>query len=135
MPETCVIVGASLAVHFFSPRPAVDHVVACLTCRNAAEQSFVCQHGGAPWPTAHEVPGGSSPELVPRGLHPQRIVIAPNFEVIRAAGTLDGEAFGPCVGVSRQSLEGKFCELLLYGVLRSCRGALALRSGAQRFRL
>jgi hypothetical protein len=53
MPETCVIVGASLAVHFFSPRPAVDHVVACLTCRNAAEQSFVCQHGGAPWPTAH----------------------------------------------------------------------------------
>jgi hypothetical protein len=25
-----VIVGASLAVHFFSPRPAVDHVVACL---------------------------------------------------------------------------------------------------------
>src|SRR5918997_3831788 len=84
---------------------AVDHVVACLTCRNAAEQSFVCQLGGAPWPTVHEVPGGSSPELVPGGLHPQRIVTAPTFEVIRAAGTLDGEAFGPCVGVSRQSLQ------------------------------
>ena len=77
MPETSVIVGASLAVHFFSPRPAVDHVVACLTCRNAAEQSFVCQHGGAPWPTVHEVPGGSSPELVPGGLHPQRISLPP----------------------------------------------------------
>jgi hypothetical protein len=50
MPETLVIVGASLAVHFFSPRPAVDLVVACLTCRNTAEQSFICQHGGAPWP-------------------------------------------------------------------------------------
>ena len=99
------IVGASLAVHFFSPRPAVDHVVACLTCRNAAEQSFVCQHGGAPWLTVREVPGGSSPELVPGGLYPQRIVTAPTFEVIRAAGTLDGEAFGPRVGVFRQSLE------------------------------
>src|SRR5918998_3790359 len=111
MPEAFVIVGASLVVLFFSPRPAVDHVVACLTCRNAAEQSFVCQHGGAPWPTVHEVPGGSSPELVPGGLHPQRIVTAPTFEVIRAAGTLDGEAFGPCVGVSRQSLEEVFSEV------------------------
>ena len=110
MPEAFVIVGASLAVHFFTPRPAVDHVVACLTCRNAAEQSFVCQHGGAAWPTVHEVPGGFSPELVPGGLHPQRIVTALTFEVILAAGTLDGEAFGPCVGVSRQSLEVVFSE-------------------------
>jgi hypothetical protein len=65
-----VIVGASLAVHFFSPRPAVDHVVACLTCRNAAEQSFVCQHGGAAWFSVHEGPGGFSSELVPGGVHP-----------------------------------------------------------------
>jgi hypothetical protein len=71
MPETSVIVGASLAVHFFSPRPAVDHVVACLTCSNVAEQSFICQHGRATWPTVHEVPGG---------LHPQRIVTIPTFE-------------------------------------------------------
>jgi hypothetical protein len=90
MSETSVIVSASLAVHLFSARPAVDHVVACLTCRNAAEQSFVCQHGGATWPTVHEDPGGSSPELIPGNLHPQRIVTAPSFEVIRAAGTLDG---------------------------------------------
>jgi hypothetical protein len=89
MPETSVFVFAGLPVHFFSPRPAVDHVVACLTCRNAAEQSFVCQHGGATWLTVHEVTGGSSPELVPGDLHPQRIVTAPTFEVIRAAGTLD----------------------------------------------
>jgi len=47
MPEAFVIVGARLTAHFFSPRPAVDHVVACLTCRNAAEHSFVCQHGVA----------------------------------------------------------------------------------------
>jgi len=117
MPETLVIVGASLAVHFFSPRPAVNHVVACLTCRNAAEQSFVCQHGGAPWPTAREVPGGSSPELVPGGLHPQRIVTAPTFEVIRAAGTLD-DAFGLCVRVSRQSLEAGFSEVDKAGTLQ-----------------
>ena len=80
MPETSVIVGTSLAVHFFSPRPAVDHVVACLTCSNVAEQSFICQHGRATWLTVHEVPGGSSPELVPGGLHPQRIVTIPTFE-------------------------------------------------------
>ncbi len=114
MPETCMIVGASLAVHFFSPRPAVDHVVACQTCRNAAEQRVSSANTEAPpWPTVHEVPGGSSPELVPGGLHPQRIVTAPTFEVIRAAGTLDGEAFGLCVGVSRQSLEEVFLESLV----------------------
>ena len=48
MPETSVIVGASLAVHFFSPRPAVDHVVACLTCRNAAEQRVSSANTEAP---------------------------------------------------------------------------------------
>jgi hypothetical protein len=95
--DVSVIMAPSLDVHSFSPRLAVDYVVACLTCRNAAEQSFVCQDGGAPWPTVREVPGGSSPEFVPGGLHPQRIVTAPTFEVIRPAGTLDGEAFGPCV--------------------------------------
>jgi hypothetical protein len=33
MSETSVIVSASLAVHLFSARPVVDHIVACLTCR------------------------------------------------------------------------------------------------------
>jgi hypothetical protein len=91
-------------VQFFSPRPAVDHVVACLSCSNAAEQRFVCQHGGAPLAHRTRSPWRVLPRARPRRPAPSAYT-APTFEVIRAAGTLDGEASGPCVGVSRKSLE------------------------------
>src|SRR5215211_6017348 len=103
MPETSVIVGASLTVHFFSPRSAVDHVVACLTCRNSAEQSFVCQHGGAPLAHRTRSPWRVLPRARPRRPAPSAYRYrAPTFEVIGAAGTLDGEAFGSLMTLFRR---------------------------------